>query len=148
MNTDEGTASFFGPRNSLNTSGDISAMVSGMGNGLSNSTVSKIMDLYHDDPTQGCPFNTGSERFADQVYMYKRRAAIVGDEVIHAGRRFSTKYYASLPNHARNPVYNYRFDQPPWKGIEEYVATVAPVFATYYSEICFVFNIDPRCQHS
>lgn len=134
-NTDEGTATFFGPRDSLNTDADVNALVAGMGVGLDNDTVSKIMELYPDDPSQGCPFNTGSERFADQGYMYKRGAAIIGDEVIHAGRRYITQYYSALPPHSRNPVYSYRFDQSPWNGIEILVAAVAPVFSTHYSEV-------------
>lgn len=133
-NTDEGTATFFGPRGTLNTDEDIHDLVAGMGTGLDNATVSRIMELYPDDPAQGCPFDTGSERYADQGYMYKRGAAIIGDEVIHAGRRFITQYYSSLPG-SRNPVYSYRFDQSPWNGIEVLVATVAPVFSTHYSEV-------------
>jgi len=142
-NTDEGTASFFGPRGTLNTDDDIHALLAGMGTGLDNRTVAQLMELYPDDPAQGCPFNTGSERFAEQGYQYKRGAAIIGDEVIHAGRRFTTEYYAGLPKKTRKPVYSYRFDQPPWNGIEVLVATDAPVYSTHYAEICFVFNIDP-----
>ncbi|KAH9221753.1 Alpha/Beta hydrolase protein [Leptodontidium sp. 2 PMI_412] len=145
-NTDEGTATFFGPRGTLNTDEDVHALVSGMGNGLDSDTVSRIMELYPDDPAQGCPFNTGTERFASQGYMYKRGAAIVGDEVIHAGRRFMTKYYASLGSKRRKPVYSYRFDQAPWDNTEEIVATVAPVYSTHYSEICFVFNMHPSAS--
>lgn len=134
-NTDEGTATFFGPRDTLNTDADVHALVAGMGNGLDNETVSKILALYPDDPAQGCPFNTGPERFASQGYMFKRGAAIVGDEVIHAGRRFISKYYSSLEPRTRKPVYSYRFDQSPWNGIEVLVATVAPVYSTHYSEV-------------
>ncbi|KFZ00544.1 hypothetical protein V500_01023 [Pseudogymnoascus sp. VKM F-4518 (FW-2643)] len=142
-NTDEGTATFFGPRGTLNTDADVYTLVAGMGVGLNNVTVAKIMELYPDDPAQGCPYDTGSERFASQGYMYKRGAAIIGDEVIHAGRRFTAKYYSSLPPSLRKPVYSYRFDQSPWNGVEILVATTAPVYSTHYSEICFVFNIDP-----
>lgn len=134
-NTDEGTATFFGPRGTLNTDDDIHAMLAGMGTGLDNQTVAQLMKLYPDDPTQGCPFNTGSERFADQGYMYKRGAAISGDETIHAGRRFTTEYYAGLPKRSRKPVYSYRFDQSPWNGVEILVATEAPVYATHYVEV-------------
>lgn len=91
-NTDEGTATFFGSCSTLNTNTDVYDLVHGMGNGLDNTTVAKIMQLYPDDPTKGCPFDTGLERFATQGYMYKRGAAIVGDEIIHAGRRFTTKH--------------------------------------------------------
>ena len=134
-NTDEGTATFFGPRDTLNTDADVHALVASMGVGLDNATVAKIMELYPDDPAQGCPFNTGEERFASQGYMYKRGAAIIGDEVIHAGRRYTTQYYSTLPARSRNPVYSYRFDQSPWNGVEVLVATVAPVYSTHYSEV-------------
>jgi cholinesterase len=134
-NTDEGTATFFGPRDTLNTDADVYELVASMGNGLNNTTVMKIMDLYPDDPALGCPFDTGSDRFASQGYMYKRGAAIIGDEVIHAGRRLTTKYYSSLSTRSRKPVYSYRFDQPPWNGVEILVATVAPVYSTHYSEV-------------
>lgn len=135
-NTDEGTASFFGPRGTLNTDDDIHALLAGMGNGLDNHTVAELMRLYPDDPAQGCPFNTGSERFADQGYQYKRGAAIIGDEVVHAGRRFTTEYYSERPKNCRKPVYSYRFDQSPWNGVEILVATEAPVYATHYAEVC------------
>ncbi|KAH7386387.1 Alpha/Beta hydrolase protein [Cadophora sp. MPI-SDFR-AT-0126] len=147
-NTDEGTASFFGPRVTLQNNDDIHKLIAGLGNGLSNSTVSEVMRLYPDDPAQGCPFNTGAERFADQGYMYKRGAAIVGDYVIHAGRRFTAEYFASRPKSIRQPVYSYRFDQPPWDGKEELVATIAPVYSTHYAEICFVFNLDPSASRN
>jgi carboxylesterase type B len=141
-NTDEGTATFFGPRKTLNSDADVYRFLSQLGTGLDNSTVEKVMELYPDDPAQGCPFNTGAERFADQGYMYKRGAAIVGDLVIHSGRRFMTEFYSSLAKEKRQPVYSYRFDVTPWNGVEELVATEAPVYATHYAEICFVFNID------
>jgi cholinesterase len=131
-NTDEGTATFFGPRYTLNTDADVHALLAGMGNGLDNATIAEAMALYPDDPAQGCPFNTGDERFAENGYMYKRGAAIIGDEVIHAGRRFTTEYYSS---HTKSPVYSYRFDQTPWNGIEVLVATEAPVYSTHYSEV-------------
>lgn len=145
-NTDEGTATFFGPRGTLETDSDVQSLLSAMGRGLDNDTVEDLMHLYPDDPSQGCPFNTGSERFAQNGYQFKRGAAIVGDEVIHAGRRFTTTYFSKLPSHRRKPVYSYRFDQSPWDGSEELVATEAPVFSTHYAEICFVFNIEPSAS--
>jgi cholinesterase len=134
-NTDEGTATFFGPRNTINTDADVHALLAGMGNGLDNATVSEAMALYPDDPTLGCPFGTGGERFAQNGHMYKRGAAIIGDEVIHAGRRRTTQYYSSISPSCRKPVYSYRFDQSPWNGIEELVATEAPVYSTHYAEV-------------
>jgi carboxylesterase type B len=78
-NTDEGTATFFGPRGTLNGDADVHNLIAEMGVGLDNDTVSKVMELYPDDPAQGCPFNTGSERFADQI---------------HTGRQYITQYYS------------------------------------------------------
>lgn len=141
-NTDEGTADIFGPRNVLNTDEDVHALVAGLGVGLDNSTVAKIMELYPDDPAQGCPFDTGPERFASQGYMYKRGAAIIGDEFIHAGRRFTTEYFSNQPPNSRKPVYSYRFDQSPWNGIEFYIATVAPVYSTHYVEVSSLYPKD------
>lgn len=132
-NTDEGTA--FAPRDTLDTDADIHTFVANINFGLPNSTVSKIMELYPDDPRQGCPFGTGRERFASQGYMFKRGAAIIADEIFHAGRRFLTEYYSSRPHPQRLPVYSYRFDQPPWNGVLIDIATVAPVYSTHFSEV-------------
>ncbi|KAF2497660.1 alpha/beta-hydrolase [Lophium mytilinum] len=136
-NTDEGTASFWGPRGTLNTTEDVREFVQSLnGGGLSAGDVEELLQLYPDDPAQGCPYNTGSERFADQGWMYKRGAAISGDINVHAGRRGVAKHFASKKKAL--PVYSYRFDQPPWNGTEEVIATVAPVFSTHYSELIFL----------
>lgn len=147
-NTDEGTAEFFGPRGTLHTDADVRALLAGLGAGLDSSQVDDLMVLYPDDPTQGCPFNTGSQRFEHNGRQYKRGAAIVGDQMIHAGRRATVQYFSSLPRHERKSVYSHRFDQPPWNGILELVATVPPVYSTHYAEICFVFNIDPSASRN
>ncbi|GAB7354323.1 hypothetical protein MBLNU459_g4838t2 [Dothideomycetes sp. NU459] len=139
-NTDEGTASFWGPRGTLNTTDDVKTYIKELnGGGLTDSEVSELLALYPDDPTQGCPFGTGTERFADQGWMYKRGAAIATDLNVAAGRRATVQYF-SKNNRANNPVYSYRFDQPPWNGKEELIATVAPVYSTHYSELGFVFG--------
>ncbi|KAH7123231.1 Alpha/Beta hydrolase protein [Dactylonectria estremocensis] len=147
-NTDEGTAAFFGPRGTLNTNRDVSQLLSNMGSGLDQKTVRKLMGLYPDDPARGCPFNTGTERFEQHGWQYKRGAAIVGDQVIHAGRRATAQYFSSPARHHRKPVYTYRFDQSPWDNTEELVATEAPVYSTHYAEICFVFNIEPSASRN
>lgn len=146
--TDEGTASFFGPRGTLHNDSDVSTFLASLGNGLSDHTVDKLMDLYPDDPAQGSPFGTGAVRFEEHGYQYKRGAAIMGDLVIHAGRRTTTKYFASRPRRHRKPVYSYRFDERPWDGVLELIATEVPVFATHYSDICFFFNIDPEVSRN
>ncbi|KAL1861430.1 hypothetical protein VTK73DRAFT_7112 [Phialemonium thermophilum] len=151
-NTDEGTATFFGPRGTLNRDADVRRLLAGMGSGLDDAAVRDLMRLYPDNPSLGCPFGTGPERFAENGRQYKRGAAIVGDEVIHAGRRWTTTYFATRHlgpgGRRRKPVYSYRFDQPPWDGVEPLVATTAPVFATHYAEICFVFAIDPAASRN
>ncbi|RFU24779.1 hypothetical protein B7463_g11560, partial [Scytalidium lignicola] len=136
-NTDEGTASFFGPRGKLNTTSDVQKYVASLGVGLDNTTVNKVLDLYPDDPALGCPFETGGETFASQGAQYKRGAALTADWAIHAGRRFIANWKV---NNSALPIYTYRFDQPPWNGQEVDVAVVAPVFVTHYTEICFVFD--------
>lgn len=147
-NTDEGTATFFGPRGQLYTDADVRSFVSGMGAGPDNETVSRLMELYPNDPVQGCPFGTGNETFEQWGDQYKRGAALVGDSAIIAGRRFTTRYHATLPRQERQAVYSYRFDQSPWNGIEELVATEAPVYATHFAEVCFVFNMEPSASQN
>lgn len=139
-NKDEGTASFWGPRGTLNNDSDVAKYLSSLGDGLPQSIVTDLLDLYPDDPSQGCPFDTGNERFADQGYQYKRGAAIAGDMAIHAGRRQTARYFASFPDEAVKSLFVYRYDQWPWNGTEELIATVAPVNATHYAEIGSVFN--------
>lgn len=133
-NTDEGTASFWGPRGTLNTTADVAAYIRTLnGGGLNEQQVEELLTLYPDDPAQGCPYNTGEERFASQGWMYKRGAAIAGDIFVHAGRRGVAEFFAG--RHTRNPTYSYRFDQSPWDGVETLIATVAPVYSTHYVEV-------------
>ncbi|KAI7970293.1 hypothetical protein EIK77_000295 [Talaromyces pinophilus] len=128
----------------LDTDRDVRTLISEINGGLNDTIVTKIMELYPDDPVQGCPFGTGSERFDDQGgYQYKRGAALIADEIFHAGRRHTVNMYASRPKEQRKPVYSFRFDQTPWNGIEQIMAPVAPCNATHFSEICHVFNIHP-----
>lgn len=131
-NTDEGTAFFYGPRGILNNDTDVHDYISQVGVGLDDDTVDTIMDLYPDDPTLGCPFGTGEERFADQGYQYKRGAAIIGDYNMHAGRRATANYHAS---HGQKSVYSYRYDQPPWNGVDPVIAPAPPLYASHYIEV-------------
>lgn len=132
-NTDEGTASFWGPRGTLNTTYDVIKWIKTLnGGGLDDTSVNKLLELYPDDPAQGCPFDTDSERFADQGWQYKRGAAIATDLFVAAGGRHSARHFASLSN----DVYSYRFDQPPWDGEEQLITTVAPVYSTHFTEVC------------
>jgi len=138
-NTDEGTATFWGPRGFLNTTEQVRQWLYNSSTGFvapDPASVEKILELYPDDPVQGCPFNTGNITFADQGVQYKRGAAIRGDWAIQAGRRQTAEAYAK----AGNAVYTYRFDQSPWNGIMELITTVPPVYSTHYVEIGYVFN--------
>lgn len=132
-NTDEGTAVFLGPRaNPLNTDQDVFKYIQALGGGLDNETVKTVMSLYQDDPTWGCPFGTGPERFADQGFQYKRGAAIAGDYFIHSGRRFFANSHSIR---SQKPIYTYRFDQAPWNMREPSIMIIPPVYVTHYSEV-------------
>lgn len=99
------------------------------------------MDLYPDDPAQGIPLNTGSERFADiGGWQYKRIAAIVGDVFYHAPRRYDAQRYSLY-----SPTYVYRFNT------RGYVADstnstgegeLAPAHkgVAHFTEVAFVFG--------
>ncbi|KAK9489388.1 alpha/beta-hydrolase [Lipomyces doorenjongii] len=134
-NTDEGTAPFWGPRGTLNTTEDVRNWLYSLWP-LPPATVEEFLKLYPDNPALGCPFNAGNISFADQGLQYKRGAAIAGDVFIQAGRRETAQKFAQKGN----TVYSYRFDQYPWNGVVNLIATVAPVYATHYSEIVYVFN--------
>ena len=137
-NTDEGTAEFLGPRlNPLNTDRDVFSYVGGLGVGLGSNTVDMVMKLYPDDPSLGCPFETGPERFASQGFQYKRGAAIAGDYFMHAGRRF---YAYNHSRRSKKPIYTYRFDQAPWDEKQPSIIIVPPVFVTHYSEVRYVIG--------
>ncbi|KAI1641609.1 alpha/beta-hydrolase [Daldinia loculata] len=116
------------------------------GFGFPDATVDHILELYPDDPTQGIPLNTGSERFADYGWQYKRVAAIVGDVFYHGPRRFDTQNYAPF-----SPTYVYRFNTRPWESTLTNTTAIgnplngsgglAPAYkgVEHFSEVPFVF---------
>ncbi|KAI1419730.1 alpha/beta-hydrolase [Xylaria sp. FL1777] len=109
-NSDEGTDN--APVGVINTDADLRAyLLHDTGFGFPASTVSRIMQLYPDDPAQGIPLDTGAERFADKGYQYKRVAAIVGDVFYHAPRLEDARQYAR-----RAPTFIYRFNTRPVAG--------------------------------
>ncbi|KAM3417778.1 Carboxylic ester hydrolase [Cercospora zeina] len=99
-----------------------------------NSTVSHILDLYPDDPPQGVPINTGTERFAAYGKQYKRAAAIIGDVFYQAPRLSDARYYAQY-----SPTYIYRFNTRPWLNSTGTLA-LPHKGVQHFSEVAFVFN--------
>ncbi|KXT08594.1 hypothetical protein AC579_7063 [Pseudocercospora musae] len=137
-NSDEGTDN--APDGTINTDADLkNYLLTQVGFGYPDSTVDHIMSLYPDDPSQGVPINTGTERFASRGYQYKRVAAIVGDIFYHATRRTDAQHYAKS-----SPTYIYRFNTRPWENNPNADSTgsLAPAYkgAQHFSEVAFVFN--------
>ncbi|GAA6023881.1 hypothetical protein JCM10207_000515 [Rhodosporidiobolus poonsookiae] len=123
-NTDEGTV--FGATG-INTDEDLVSYLSTQTTwvpDLSNATISKILDVYLNDPSLGCPFNTG-DHILPSGLQDKRAAAIMGDLQEHGARR----RFAQVMSARDAPVYSYRWDQ-------------APENATVMSgEVAYVFSV-------
>lgn len=138
--SDEGTDN--APVGTMNTDEDIRTYLRyGLGFDFPDSVVDEIMELYPDDPTQGIPLNTGSERFAEYGWQYKRIAAILGDVFYHAPRRHDTQRYA-----AHAPTYSYRFNTRDFVNSTnatyvDYSGELAPAYkgVSHFSEVAFVF---------
>ncbi|CAH0028435.1 unnamed protein product [Clonostachys rhizophaga] len=132
--TDEGTATFFGPRGTLHNDSDTRAFIESMGNGLDPGTVDKLSELYPDDPGQGCPFSTGEMRFEQHGLQYKGGAAIC-----HPCRPTSHRTRITGENRSSHiGSMNGRGN-----GALELIATETPLFSTHYADVCFFFNVDP-----
>ncbi|KAF2856865.1 alpha/beta-hydrolase [Plenodomus tracheiphilus IPT5] len=139
-NSDEGTDN--APAGGyINTTAQLTAyLANSTGFNYPSSVIDKILQLYPDDPTQGIPLNTGSERFAAQGYQYKRIAAILGDVFYHSTRLIDARAYSK---HSPNSTYIYRFNTRPWQ--DNPIATTggnAPAYkgVSHFSEVAFVFN--------
>lgn len=148
-NSDEGTDN--APVGVINTDADLRTyLLRDTGFGFPASTVSRIMDLYPDDPARGIPLATGAERFAAEGYQYKRVAAIVGDVFYHAPRLADAREYARGA-----PTFVYRFNTRPLAGYTNadfnntasdsengtVAVTLAPAYkgVAHFSEVAFVF---------
>jgi carboxylesterase type B len=137
-NTDEGTDN--APAGGvINTTQQLYDFVKGStGFGFPDAVVSKILELYPDDPAQGIPLNTGEERFAAQGYQYKRIAAIMGDVFYHATRLDDARQYSK-----HSPTYIYRFNTRPWQASASNASEggLAPAYkgVQHFSETQFVF---------
>ena len=96
--------------------------------------IERILELYPDDPTIGVPINTGTERFAQYGYQYKRAAAIIGDVFYHATRLADARIYSQ-----HSPTYIYRFNTRPWENATG-ALELPHKGVEHFSEVAFVFN--------
>jgi carboxylesterase type B len=139
-NSDEGTDN--APAIPLNTDKELHDYLQGStGYDFPSSVVDEIMRLYPDEPAQGVPINTGSERFAERGLQYKRIAAIVGDVFYHAPRLDDARWYSKYA-----PTYIYRFNTRPFINstnaiYTDYEGSLAPAHkgVEHFSEARFVF---------
>lgn len=139
-NSDEGTDNApFG----INTDSDLrNFLLYDTGFQFPNSTVSKIMELYPDDPSEGVPINTGDKRFASKGRQYKRVAAIVGDVFYQATRWDDSRHYSIY-----SPTYIYRFNTRPFENRTtaahvDLKGHLAPAYkgVEHFSEVAFVMS--------
>ncbi|KAJ7204172.1 alpha/beta-hydrolase [Mycena pura] len=90
----------------------------------------RILELYPDVPSLGCPFNTGDFQF-DSGLQSKRVSAISGDVSMAAGPRWLAQNISS-----QVPFYKYRFNHVPWSvtfSVIDYIA--------HFLEVSYVFNL-------
>ncbi|GJN93281.1 hypothetical protein Rhopal_006328-T1 [Rhodotorula paludigena] len=124
-NTDEGSG--FGAKN-ITTDSELAAAQQAYYPKLTNSSVASLFELYPNDPSQGCPYNTGDGLLASG-YQDKRSNALTGDLRYVAGRRLMAQKYVA----ADQAVYSYRFDQPAPN------ATIA-LGTAHFAEVAYVFS--------
>ena len=140
-NSDEGTDN--APPGVINTDKDLYDFLLGStGFDFPPEVVSEILRLYPDDPTQGVPINTGTERFAEQGVQYKRAAAIIGDVFYHAPRLEDARYYSKYAD-----TYIYRFNTRPFVNstnatYTDLTGSLAPAYkgVQHFSEVAFIFS--------
>jgi len=110
----------------------------------SKSEVDLLLRYYPDDPSAGCPFDTGPRNMLGP--QFKRIAAIQGDITFHGPRRWLLKHQASK--------------QDSWAFIYKRGKDLPFVGAAHGSDIlnafgdgeltdyfiCFTRNLDPNCQ--
>jgi hypothetical protein len=98
---------------------------------FSPSNAERALAAYPDDPTQGCPFKTGTERYEEHGVQYKRGAAMIGDWLMQAGRRDLAQRYAG----AGRSVFSYHFEQEPVHGKEFGVVEEYPVGVAHFTDV-------------
>ncbi|KAF9531108.1 triacylglycerol lipase 3 [Crepidotus variabilis] len=93
-----------------------------------NATITKILQLYPDDPALGSPFGTGNETFGLPT-GYKRVAAFQGDISFQSQRRFLSQTASC----AGIKTWSYIFTQP--------TPSTPPILGVYHtSEIPYVYG--------
>ncbi|GAA5915078.1 uncharacterized protein JCM6883_003261 [Sporobolomyces salmoneus] len=123
-NTDEGTG--FGLRGINTTDELVDSLVLNF-DALSRNSTENLVSLYSEDPSEGCPYNTGDGVLPTGV-QDKRSLAIHGDIQMTAPRRYLAEAAARY-----SPVYSYRFDVVPQD------ATIL-TGVTHFQEVAYVFS--------
>ncbi|EIN05235.1 alpha/beta-hydrolase [Punctularia strigosozonata HHB-11173 SS5] len=123
-NLDEGTS--FGP-SGLNSESDVAVALATRYKHLTNDSISTILGHYPNDPSIGCPYNTGDGVLSTGL-QDKRALSIWGDIYMHAGRRLLSETVSSTAD-----VYSYHFAQVPENGTME-------IGATHFEEVAYVFS--------
>ncbi|KAK0202993.1 alpha/beta-hydrolase [Desarmillaria ectypa] len=100
----------------------------------SNATIDKILSLYPNIPSEGCPYDTG-EGVLPSGIMDKRSYAIWTDSIVAGTRHLLAR------NSLRSPTWSYRFHQIPQNGTME--AGVA-----HFQELPYIFGVLQRTQRT
>ncbi|KAI0666890.1 carotenoid ester lipase precursor [Trametes maxima] len=104
--------------------------------------LTRLFELYPNDPAQGSPFGTGDENQLSP--QYKRMAAFQGDVIFHATRRPLLDQIS-----ANQPAWSYRYERHPSKGFGVAHGTdLIEVFTNATDQvdyfIRFVATLDPN----
>ena len=94
-------------------------------------SANRVLNIYPDNPTLGCPFKIGSTRFEELRYQFKRGALTIGDWLMQAGRQHLAQLYST----AHQNVYSFHFEQPQWDGIIKGVCEESPVGVAHFTEV-------------
>jgi triacylglycerol lipase len=123
-NTDEGTS--FAPTG-INTDAEFTSYITARS--TDTSTLSTLAALYSDIPEIGIPATLQGRPGPALGLQYKRVSAIIGDDLMHAPRRFMNQIWA------RNnlPSYSYRFNVIP-NGVS------AASGSNHFKEVAFVMD--------
>ncbi|KAF9019189.1 alpha/beta-hydrolase [Hymenopellis radicata] len=144
VNTDEGSVTAIG-WNGIDTDEQFFALlttspIDSTANGLrhiSADSATKVLELYPNDPSLGCPYGTGDGgvNFTEHGLQYKRSASLAGDIVMHAPRRHQCEVMTNWSQIA----YSYRFNTRPER-IPFALTGDILIAVTHYDEIPFVFG--------